>query len=290
MSLDLAKTLHAEVVSADSRQVYRYLDIGTAKPTPAERAAVRHHFIDIRDPDQYFSAGEYGREARACIRQLFAAGVQPVIVGGSGFYLRALVDGLFAPEIADPETKECIRKRIRQSGLDTVYQELAQLDPASAQRIHPNDEQRIVRALEVYELTGRPISSYQAGTEEAAEFTPIFIGLDRERQALYRRIEDRVDEMIAAGLVQEVEDIQRRGYSSALNSLQTVGYQEIFSYLHGQLTRDQAIELIKQNSRRYAKRQLTWFRRDPRVHWFSLSQAEPDEILTSALILFDTAE
>lgn len=289
LALDLASKLAVEIVSADSRQVYRYLDIGTAKPTPAERAAVRHHFIDIRDPDQYFSAGEYGREARACIRQLCAAGVQPVVVGGSGFYLRALVDGLFAPEISDLDTKERIRKQIGQNGLAAVYQELTRLDPDSAQRIHPNDEQRIVRALEVYALTGKPISSYQAGTEEPADFTPIFIGLDRERQALYRRIEDRVDEMIAAGLVPEVEALRRRGFSSELNSLQTVGYQEIFSYLNGQLTLPQAIELIKQNSRRYAKRQLTWFRRDARVRWFDLSQVELTAVSDLVLVLLGTS-
>ena len=272
LSLPLAEKLAGEIVAADSRQVYRYMDIGTAKPTREEQQRIPHHFIDIRDPDQYYSAGEYGREARRCIEDLLAQGRQPVVVGGSGFYISALVDGLFAPKISDPEVKIRWRQRIDEQGLPAVFHYLQQVDPITAARLHANDAQRMVRALEVYELTGRPISDFHKGQEEPARFTPVFVGLTRPRHELCRRIEQRVDAMLAAGLVEEVKNLQERGYGPGLNALQTVGYQEVFQYLAGQIDYRRMTDLIKIHSRRYAKRQMTWFRRDSRIQWLDIEK------------------
>ena len=272
LSLKLAEALNADIISADSRQVYRYMDIGTAKPTAAELARVRHHFIDVRTPDQYYSAGEYGREARRCIDDLLSAGRRAIVVGGAGFSSQALVVGWFAPPLSDPAVKEKWRRKIDEDGKEAVFEFLRRIDPQTAERLHANDVQRVVRALEVYELTGRPISSFRSGEERPADFTPVFVGLVRERDSLRRRIEARVERMIADGLVNEVQSLAARGYSSNLNALRTVGYQEVFSFLNGELAFDQMIELIKTHSRRYAKRQLTWFRRDPRVPWLDLDR------------------
>ncbi len=270
LSLSVAEALNGDIVSADSRQVYKYMDIGTAKPTREERGRVPHHFIDIRTPDQYYSAGEYGREARACIQNLFEREISPLVVGGSGFYIRALVDGLFAPKISDPEVKEKWRQQIRDKGAEQVFEELRRVDPKTTERLHPNDTQRVVRALEVYELSGRPISTFRPGQEEPANFQPVFIGLYRDRQHLYKRIEKRVDHMIDQGLLDEVRELQDRGYSPDLNALRTVGYQEAFAYLAGTISFQNMIDDIKKNSRRYAKRQLGWFRKDERIYWIDL--------------------
>ncbi len=278
LSLRLAEELRGEIVSCDSRQVYRYLDIGTAKPTTDELARVPHHFIDIRTPDQYYSAGEYGREARDCIDHLLQHNKVPIVVGGSGFYVQALVDGLFAPKISDPAVKEKWRQRIQQEGRDAVFQHLQEVDPHSAERLHPHDEQRIVRALEVWELTGRPISDFRAGEQEPGHFTPVFVGLDRDRQHLYQRIEARVDMMLKQGLVDEVKNLALMGYGAELNALRTVGYKEVFDFLADAISYEEMVELIKRDTRRYAKRQLTWFRRDDRIHWMSLDEFKEKEL------------
>jgi len=288
LSLKIAERLRAEIVSADSRQVYRYMDIGTAKPTADELARVRHHFIDIRDPDQYYSAGEYGREARQCIAGLLQKKIQPVVVGGSGFYIRALVDGLFAPHFSDPAVKEKWRQRIREQGAEAVFEILRQVDPVTAGRLHVNDTQRVVRALEVYELAGTPISSFRKGREKPADFQPVFVGLSRERTRLYERIEKRVEQMIKAGLVDEVKSLQEKGWGPQLNALRTVGYQEVFSFLAGEISFEEMIRLIKMNSRRYAKRQLTWFRKDERIHWLDLDQIPEKEAVEKILQIFET--
>ncbi len=277
LSLSIAEVLGSEIVSADSRQVYKHMDIGTAKPSLEEMSRIKHHFIDIRQPDQYYSAGEYGREARARIADLHEKGHVPVVVGGSGFYIQALVDGLFAPKISDPDIKQKWREKVKQLGQDAVFNYLKQVDPASADRLHPNDTQRVVRALEVYELSGKPISDFKQGEETPADFIPVFIGLNRKRETLYKRIEQRVETMIKSGLVDEVKGLRDRGWGPELNSLKTVGYQEVYDYFDGHLTLDEMVERIKINSRRYAKRQLTWFRRDQRIHWVELDNTSQDQ-------------
>ncbi|MDZ7331517.1 MAG: tRNA (adenosine(37)-N6)-dimethylallyltransferase MiaA [candidate division KSB1 bacterium] len=273
LSLELAERWrNAEIISADSRQVYRYLDIGTAKPTPQQRAKIPHHFIDIINPDEYYSAGRYGREARQRIEVLQSQGKSPIVVGGSGLYIRALVDGFFERQIYDQSIKARLKREMKEKGLAQLYQRLLQVDPIAAEKIHPNDHHRIIRALEVYELTGEPLSTFQAQASQRAEFEPVFIGLTRERNRLYQMIEQRVDEMLQQGLVAEVKHLISMGYHPQLNSLQTVGYREVFLYLDGHFDFDTMVKLIKQRTRNYAKRQLTWFRKDPRILWLDLDQ------------------
>ena len=281
-ALALAQTLNGEIVSADSRQIYRHMDIGTAKPSPAELQRVRHHFIDICDPDENYSAGSYGRSARRCIGELFQKGIQPVVAGGSGFYLRALVDGLFAPQASDPEIKQRWRLRIAAEGAGAVHAELARVDPESAARLHPNDTQRIVRALEVWEITGQPISAFQNGDEEPASFDPVFIGLIRPRELLYQRIDRRVEYMFREGLLEEIRRLIAMDYGLQHNALRTVGYQEILEcpeLLAPGADLSAAIMLIQQHSRQYAKRQLTWFRRDERIQWIDVEGRAEEEIV-----------
>ncbi len=258
------------VISADSRQIYRYMDIGTAKPTAEERRRAPHEFIDIRNPDEPYSAGTFGREAREVIAARLKQGYVPLVVGGSGLYIRALVDGLFEGEVSDPAVRERLREEARSVGLEVLYRRLQAQDPESAQKIHPNDEQRILRALELMELTGEPRSIFLKKKKQTSPYSPIFVGLTMERQALYRRIEIRVGQMLAAGLVDEVERLRRLGYGPQLQALQTVGYKEIFAFLEGQLSLTEAVDLIKRNTRRFAKRQLTWFRADPRIEWIEI--------------------
>ncbi|MDZ7265369.1 MAG: tRNA (adenosine(37)-N6)-dimethylallyltransferase MiaA [candidate division KSB1 bacterium] len=272
LSLQIAMELHdVEIISADSRQVYKLMDIGTAKPTPEQRAMVPHHFIDIKYPNEYYSAGQFGREARRKIDELQLQGKRPLVVGGSGLYIQALVDGFFEKEIFDPQVKARLKNLIAEAGLAVLYEKLERVDPNYAQKIHPNDGHRIVRALEVYELTGEPFSTFQEQKRLPADFEPILVGLTMERTQLYQRIDARVEHMLAQGLIDEVHRLQQQGYGSQLNSLQTVGYREVFDYLDQKIGYDEMVSWIKQHSRNYAKRQMTWFRKDCRIKWFELS-------------------
>jgi len=271
ISLRIADRLgNVEIISADSRQVYKYMDIGTAKPTKEELSGVRHYFIDIKLPDEYYSAGKFGREARIKIKEVKASGKVPIVVGGSGLYIRALVDGFFEKQIYDQAVKKKLKELITRDGVQPLYEKLQKVDPISAEKIHPNDGHRIVRALEVYELTGQPLSEFQKLNSEKASFHPVFIGLNRERKHLYQIIENRVDLMIERGLIDEVKELKKMGYDDHLNSMQTVGYREVFDFLNDKIDYHEMIRLIKQRSRNYAKRQLTWFRKDDRIHWINL--------------------
>jgi len=274
LSLELAQQLHGEIISADSRQVYKYMDIGTAKPTIGERQKVRHHFIDIIHPDENYSAGKYGKQARAVIDTLLSNNIFPIVVGGSGFYIKALVDGFFENEISNHKIKAELIRQAKDNGLDHLYQKLKTIDPELADRLHPNDSQRIIRGIEVWEETGLPLSYFQKQQEITADFNPIFVGLTMERSLLYQRINQRVDQMIDQGLVAEVAHLKAMGYSDDLFSLQTVGYTEVFGYFRGEHNYDEMIELIKQKSRNYSKRQFTWFNKDKRIHWFQLVDGE----------------
>ena len=285
LSLRLAESLpNVEIVSADSRQVFKMMDIGTAKPDLNELQKVKHHFIDIVFPDEYYSAGKYGRQARRKIDSLFQSNATPIVVGGSGLYIQALVDGFFEREVFDSLVKEKLKKIIDKKGVEHLYQKLLQIDSASAKKIHPNDAHRIVRALEVYELTGQPLSEFQQEKSTPADFEPFFIGLNRGREKLYQIIEERVDSMLRQGLVDEVKKIQQSGYTSELNSLKTVGYREIFDFLNGKIDYDEAVRLIKQRSRNYAKRQLTWFRKDQRIHWINVDDYKGIDVLTKHVL------
>ncbi len=275
MALELAEHFpNLEVISADSRQIFRYMDIGTAKPTAEERARLPHHFIDIVDPDEDYNAGQFGKEGRRVARELYVAGKIPIVVGGSGLYIRALVDGLFEGNVRDPEIKRQLQARADAEGVETLYRELQKVDPVTAARLHPNDRQRIVRALEVWVVAGEPISVLHKKLKPQTHVRPLLTALNRARKTLYEIIEKRVDAMIAAGLVEEVRGLRDRGYHRNLQSQKTVGYQEIHAYLEGEITLDNAVALIKRNTQRFAKRQLTWFRRDERIRWFEIPDDE----------------
>lgn len=268
VSLILAQRLQGEIISADSRQIYKYMDIGTAKPSVGEQTAVKHYFLNELTPDRDFNAGEFGRRGREIIRTIFRNGNQPIIVGGSGLYIQSLIDGFFEGPARDDEVRKKLYVRLRKEGNEALLQELKKHDPVSASTMLPSNARRIVRALEVYYLTGVPISQHHKNQRVEETFKPVFAGLAWDRKKLYERIDRRVDVMIESGLVEEVKSLMRLGYDFSLNALQTVGYQEVFRYVQGKVDGRTMVEQVKQNTRRFAKRQLTWFRRDKRIRWF----------------------
>jgi tRNA dimethylallyltransferase len=270
LALNLARQFGGEIISADSVQVYRGLDIGTAKPSPEERRLVPHHLIDILDPGQDYSAAIFRDQADEIIQRLDRRKTPVFVVGGTGLYLKVLSRGLFRGPSGDSQLRALLRHRAEPLGEDSLHQELQRFDPDSASRIHPQDTLRIIRALEVYFLSQRPISQFQRehGFRES-HYEVLKIGLLCERDILYRRIESRVDAMIEMGWVEEVESLLDRGYSPRLKSMQSLGYRSLVSYLEGEMDLAQAIYEIKRDTRRYAKRQLTWFKADREIHWFT---------------------
>jgi tRNA dimethylallyltransferase len=267
ISLLLAERFPLEIISADSRQIYKYMDIGTAKVSESIRKRIIHHLIDICDPDEVYSAGKFGLQARALVNEIAARGNQPLVVGGSGFYIRSFLDGICEIEAADESTRQALRERLQSSGIAALYRELAEIDAVYAQKISSNDSQRILRALEVYQITGKPFSQWHRQTPNPAPFKYLLLGLDAPRPYLYERINQRVDEMLQTGLVDEVRMLREKGYTPEMNALNTVGYKEVFQYIEGKISLEAMIDLIKRNSRRYAKRQMTWFRKDARIQW-----------------------
>jgi len=266
LSLALAKELNGEIISADSMQVYRGMDIGTAKPTLKERQGVPHHLIDVINPDEVWTVSDFIQQANGLTAQIIARGHLPIIVGGTGLYLWSLLEGFSFPITpADP----ALRQKLEQEPAATLYSLLSKVDPASAQKIHANDKKRLVRALEVYELTGRPISELQA-TRDPGRGTRdyLLVGLDLPRPELYARIEQRVDDMIAKGLIAEVKGLLAKGYSKELNSFQALGYKEAVDYLDGKWDKKTMIEELKKRTRHFARRQMTWFRRFKDAAWF----------------------
>ena len=247
------------------------MDIGTAKPSLTERQRIPHHCINIVDPNDDFNAGRFGNLARKIVESIFERDRVPVVVGGSGLYIRALVDGLFSSGERDERIRQRLRSKAARSGWDTLYDDLHRLDPSAARRIHPNDKKRIIRALEVYHLTGRPISELQKTDTIPAPFQTRFFGLQWGREALYRRIDDRVDAMVHSGLIDEVKMLRKMGYSSTLNSMDSAGYKEVFAFLDGKMNMEDTIDSIKKNSRRFAKRQIAWFKRDNRIRWIRMT-------------------
>jgi tRNA dimethylallyltransferase len=267
-AIRLARRFGGQIVGADSMQVYRQMDIGTAKPTPDEQAAVAHHMIDVVDPDENFDAARYAAMAASCIQRLQETAMLPVVAGGTGFYIKALLHGLFEAGRPDPQIRQQLERRASQEGLDRLHAELRRRDPASAERIHPHDRFRIIRALETIAGTGRPISDLQSNHGFAAKRYETFkIGLAIDRETLYTRINQRVDAMIAEGLVAEVESLLARGYAADLKSMQAIGYRHVVDYLGGQTPWAETVDLMKRDTRRYAKRQFTWFKSDPDIVW-----------------------
>jgi tRNA dimethylallyltransferase len=268
----VAEELGGEILSADSRQMYRLMDIGTAKPSAAERRGIPHYFIDDRMPDEECNAAEFGAAGRARIADILGRGKVPLVVGGSGLYVRALLDGLFDGPPADDDLKEHLWSRLRAEGAGALLDELRSVDPDAAATMLPSNTKRIVRALEIFRLTGIPLSRLQRQSKIHVPFTAVQVGPSWDRPALYGRIDARVERMLEEGLLDEVRGILQKGYPRSLNALQTVGYREAFDFFDGKTTYARMTELIQQNSRRYAKRQLTWFRHDARITWFTLER------------------
>jgi len=272
LCVQLAQHYQTEIISADSRQFFRELSIGTAKPTPQEMQGVPHHFIDSHSISEDYNAGRFEEEALAVLNQLFQRHRVVVLTGGSGLYLQAVTEGLDEMPATDPEVRAGLQRELHDLGLEALVTELARLDPVTYARIDQQNPQRVVRALEVTRSTGQPFSSFHAQKTEAKRpFRIVKVVLNREREELYQRIDQRVDQMLAAGLLDEVKGLV--AYRQH-NALQTVGYKEIFDYLDGLHDWPETVRLLKRNTRHYAKRQLTWFRRDPAYTWLHPNEAE----------------
>lgn len=278
LSIQVARRLQGEIVSADSRQIYRYMDIGTAKPTAEERAEVRHHLIDVVDPDQSLTLAEYQALAYAAIDDIGRRGRVPFLVGGTGLYVRAVAEGWTVPRVPpDPALRAKLLERAEREGAEALYAELQAVDPAAAARIDPRNVRRVVRALEVYHVSGQTISAQQA--KQAPPYRVLWIGLTMPRPELYARADARIDRMVAAGWVDEVRSLVARGYSLDLPAMSALGYREIGEYLQGELALEEAIALIKRHTRRFIRHQYAWFSpRDPRLHWFDVREPRGEEV------------
>lgn len=288
LSLDLAEKLATEIINADSMQVYRYMDIGTAKPTAEERARIRHHLVDVVDPDEHYDAALFVEQARPVIDALHAQGKIPLVVGGTGLYMKALTRGLCPGPAADPEIRRALLQDLERHGLGFLYQELRRVDPVCAAKIHPNDRQRIVRALEVFRSTGVALSQWQdAHGFRHSLYRTVKIALCRERRDLHERIHRRVLAMMDQGLLDEVRRLLQRGYPCTLKSMQSLGYRHMCLFLAGKVSLDEAVRLMQRDTRRYAKRQLTWFKGDAEFRWFHAD--EPQKITAWVLQALDQA-
>ena len=287
-AIDLAGALNAEIVSMDSMQVYRGMDIGTAKPTPAQRAAAVHHMIDVADPHERFTTAAYRDMATEMIGDILSRGRRVLLVGGTGLYLQALSTGM---ALGEQGADEALRSRLRAiadepGGEKRLHSMLAAADPHAAARLHPNDVRRVMRALEIREATGKPESERVNDAKQEGPYRVLVYGLSLPREQMYARINARVDEMMANGLITEVEHLLAQGIepSAEGGAMQAIGYKEIVSALRGEISMEQAVALIKQGSRRYAKRQWTWFRRDPDTRWYDWSQYPDAQALEDALL------
>ena len=280
VAIELARKLNSEIISADSRQVYKHIPIASAIPSMLERQGIKHYFLEELELDEKFNAGEFGRKGRVIIENIFSREKTPVIVGGSGLYIQSLIDGFFEEEIKDEEIRKKLFDDLEKYGKEYLYNKLLEIDIESAQKITPNFYRRIIRALEVYYVSGKKISDLHKEKPEI-NFETVQIGIHLDRNILYEQINKRVDDMISKGLLKEVEWLKENGYHySTHNSLNTVGIKEVFKYFEGEYTYYNMIEMIKQNTRRYAKRQLSWFRRDKRINWINIeNKIDTAEIL-----------
>lgn len=274
VAIELAEHLNTEIISADSRQIYKYLDIGTAKPSKNEMNRVKHHFIDKLLPNQFYNVNMFEKEALELIEKLLSKNKIPIVVGGSGLYVKALIDGVFDSVDNDDEYREELRLKREKFGNEYLYDELKKVDPAAASTMLPSNWKRVMRALEIFNITGESILTLHKEHKRETDINFIQFGIEWGREILYKNIELRVDKMIEAGLVDEIKKVLALGYSEELNSLNTVGYKEIISFLKDEIPLDRATELIKRNTRRYAKRQFTWFRKDNRIKWFEVQDVE----------------
>lgn len=274
LSIELAKRFNGEIISGDSMQIYRKMDIGTAKIKENEMEGIPHHLIDIKEPDESFSVAEFQHLVRAKINEISGKGKLPIIVGGTGLYIQSVIyDYQFSDAPADEVFRFMLEAKVKEIGNDALYQELVGIDPASASQIHPNNVRRVIRALEIYHCTNKTMSEYQNEQQPDLLYDTALIGLTMEREMLYERINYRVALMMEEGLLEEVKALYQQGLR-ACQSIQAIGYKEIYEFLDGKVTMKEAAENLKQNSRRYAKRQLTWIRNKMDVEWFDMTDVQ----------------
>jgi tRNA dimethylallyltransferase len=284
LSIDVAEQLKTEIISADSRQFYKLLDIGTAKPTTKELKRIKHHFISFLDPSENYNVSKYRRDALRVCEELWAKRKTPVISGGSGLYIKALIDGFAETPDPDPELRDRLHSERLEYGNQYMLDKLKEVDPESTETLIPQNWKRIIRALEVYYITGIPLSEIQKAPPAGKPLNAYQYGILWDRHILYEKINNRTDEMISSGLKEEVDSILKSGYLPDLNSLNTVGYKEMISFIRGEISFHKAVDLIKRNTRRYAKRQITWFRKDARIQWESVKRNEDLVIFAEKIV------
>lgn len=284
LSLGLAEHFGAEIISADSMQVYKGMDIGTAKVTPREQARVPHHMIDVADPALPYSVADYVGQAEPVLQDILARGRLPLITGGTGFYIQALLKGLdFSETRKDNTIRNCLQERMETEGPAALHRELAEKDPAAAAAIHPHNRKRLIRALEYFEETGQRISELNLKQQaQEGPYRTLYLVLNLPRELLYRRIEERVEQMFRAGLVEEVKALKAKGIPAESTAMQALGYKEVLAYLEGRCSREEAMARIKLGSRHYAKRQLTWFKREQGTIWLDKSHYENEQACLQA--------
>jgi len=285
IAVSVAQKLNAEIISADSRLVYNDFNIGTAKPTEEEMSGIPHHLIDVQSPSETYTVGKYKKEAEKTIKEILSRGKVPIIAGGTGFYVRALLEGLNIPDVdPDEDFREEMRVFVEEFGWQGIYKKLEQQDPETAEKLYPQDVFRIIRALEVQKATGKKMSEIQTVSEP--EFDVLYIGLNAEdREFLYERINRRVLIMLEQGLLKEVEGLINK-YGQTASLLKTLGYKEICEYFAGMCTLDEAVANIQQHTRKFAKRQLTWFRANKKINWFFIDKMNSDEIVSEIINKF----
>ncbi|HMQ68229.1 MAG TPA: tRNA (adenosine(37)-N6)-dimethylallyltransferase MiaA [Ignavibacteria bacterium] len=288
LAVNLAEALNGEIISADSRQVYRHIPISTSHPPKSDLKKIKHYFIDELDPEEEFNAGEFGIKGREIIKDIFKRNKLPIVAGGSGLYIRSIIDGLFEEKIDSDEIRKTLYEKLEMHGEEYLYEELKNVDEEIYGKIPKGKIRRVIRALEVYHSTGKKMSEFHKEKVEI-DFEPVLIGIMHDRKVLYERINRRVDQMLAEGLIKEVKDLMDKGmHYKKQYSLDTVGVKEVMKYFEGEYGIEEMTRLIKQNTRRYAKRQLTWFRRDERINWIN-SDDETDEkvLLKEAVKIFN---
>jgi len=269
LAIHIAKKISGEIVNADSMQIYKYMDIGTAKPTKEERELAVHHLIDFVEPDAEFSVADYTALAHEKIAEIYSRGKIAVVCGGTGLYINSLIDDVTFGEMdTDYELRDELRSIAENQGAQVLLDMLAEFDEESAKKIHPNNLKRLIRAIEFYKVTGVPISRHQEMTKQVeSRYNPLMMIIDHDRDVLYQRINQRVDIMLQKGLIDEVKSLMEKGYTRDMNSMKGIGYKEVMDYLEGNASYEEMLEILKQSTRHYAKRQLTWFRRDERINY-----------------------
>lgn len=285
IAVEVAKAFETEVLTADSRQVYRGMDVGTDKPALEERQGIPHRLIDLVDPDESFNAGLYRRQAIAEIERLYRDHRLPLVVGGTGLYVRTLLKGLCDAPPSDPIVRAALKQEAEDQGHDRLYARLVEVDPVAASRLHPRDESKVLRALEVYQLSGRRMSEFQQEHGFAGRpFSTLMIGLNRDRDALYRRIEERIDWQLAHGLIEETKQLLDQGCQRESAAMKGLGYRQVAECLAGVYDSAEMVRRFKRDTRRFSKRQMTWFRKEPGIQWLTIEESESVRRTTARVI------